>query len=156
MPFRWALRISGNFSVLAATPSRHHLAAGNYCHWPGWPWPACPPTAVWARLRSRTVTKRLARIRVVERAERGKAWLDCLGHRGSPGDGVQRLEPVTGVDNHGLLVRVELPGRQEPAQHGDRHPYGRLAEDALGRGQQPDRVHDLRIRGIFGETAVGV
>ena len=64
----------------------------------------------------------------------------------TPAHRVEGLEPVAGVEDDRLRVGVELAGCQQLAERRHGHPAGRLGEDALGAGQQPDALDDLRRR----------
>src|SRR5919112_1414580 len=58
---------------------------------------------------------------------------------------VQRLEPLTGVQDDGPLRRVEPAVGHEPAEHRDGDPAGGLREDARRPRQVADPLHDLGV-----------
>src|SRR6266700_7918483 len=73
----------------------------------------------------------------------GRLYRDWHVHRLD--DRVEGLQPVARVDDHRLGLRFELALLEELAQHADGDAAGRLAEDALAPGEQPDRVDDLVV-----------
>src|SRR5947209_5320953 len=54
---------------------------------------------------------------------------DRVGHVHCPGDRVEGLQPVAGVDDHRLGVRVEQAVLEQLAQHAEGDAAGGLAED---------------------------
>src|SRR5882757_10633565 len=68
-------------------------------------------------------------------------------------DGVESLEPVTGVEHDRVRVRIEHPGPEQLAQGGHGHPTRRLPENALGAGQQPHALNDLVVGDVLHRTA---
>src|SRR5690606_24380397 len=70
--------------------------------------------------------------------------------RGDDGrDGVQGLQAVPRVDDHGFGGRVEGTGPDELAQGRDGDAAGGLAEDALGAGEQPDALDHLLVGDVL-------
>ena len=57
--------------------------------------------------------------------EGGQGGRDGGGRADDIGDRVQRLQPVTGVEDHGLGLGVELTGREQLAQHARPSPRRR-------------------------------
>ena len=80
-------------------------------------------------------------------------WADGRGRAGGRGDRVQGLEAVAGVEDDGGQGRVEQTGLDQLLRHADGHPARRLGEDALGAGQQLDRVDDLLVVDVLDGAA---
>src|SRR3954449_13236143 len=58
---------------------------------------------------------------------------------------VEGLQTFPGVEDDGLLRRVQPAVTDQLAQHRDRHATGGLGEDAGGPGEVADALHDLVV-----------
>src|SRR3954454_22013194 len=80
--------------------------------------------------------------RFPDRAERR---LHPVGGGDDGGDRLQGLEALAGVEDDGLLGRVEPAVLHELPQHRGGDAARGLGEDAGGAGQVPDALHDRRV-----------
>src|SRR6478672_4072563 len=87
--------------------------------------------------------------------ERGVRRVDGRRRAHGAGDRVQGLEPVAGVDHHGLQRGVELAGLDQLLQYADRGAPRRLGEDPLRPRQEHDRVADLVVVDVL-DRATGL